>query len=201
MLHRVRVRQARNRRAFAPGTPRSLFLLTLAAIVVLLGATGRAQTDGRPHLRVVERWLRVLLEHAVEQSETMRDLVTRIEAAPALVFVQCDPSLSASLSARLGLINRVDELRYVQIAIRCTLPDQLLMPTLAHEFQHALEIGERPYIVDVASMTAFYESAGFESSRNGMHRAFETAEARAVQQRVAEELKRAGSPGHTVGAP
>jgi hypothetical protein len=50
--------------------------------------------------------------------------------------------------------------------------------------------GERPEIVDSDSMELFYESVGFESGRDGSHRAFETEAARAVQQRVADELRR-----------
>ena len=33
---------------------------------------------------------------------------------------------------------------------------------LAHELQHALEIGENPAVTDVDSMESYYEGAGFQ---------------------------------------
>jgi hypothetical protein len=167
-----------------------------ATVLLVLLATGFAVTAvaaDPPHLRIVDRRLKEQVDRAAQQSETLRELIARIESASALVFVQCDPSLKAALSAHLGLVTRVDQLRFVHIAVRCTLPESQLIPILAHEFHHALEIGERPEIVDTDSMELFYESVGFESGRDGSHRAFETEAARAVQRQVADELRRPAS--------
>jgi hypothetical protein len=162
----------------------------LLAVLLTKSVAVAAAAGDPPHLRIVDRRLKEQVERTARQSETLRELIARIEAAPALVFVQCDPSLKASLSAHLGLVTRVDQLRFVHIAVRCTLPESQLIPILAHEFHHALEIGERPEIVDNDSMELFYESIGFESGRDGSHRAFETDAARAVQQQVSDELRR-----------
>jgi hypothetical protein len=162
----------------------------LVPVLLAISLAVTAGADDPPHLRIVDHRLKEQVERAARQSDTLRELIARIETASALVFVQCDPSLKTSLSAHLGLVTRVDQLRFVHIAVRCTLPESQLIPILAHEFHHALEIGERPEIVDSDSMELFYESVGFESGRDGSHRAFETEAARAVQQRVADELRR-----------
>ncbi len=63
---------------------------------------------------------------------------------------------------------------------------------LAHELQHALEIGERTDILDAEGMESLYEEIGFQSSGSGSHKSYETEAAMAIQRAVDDELGRAG---------
>jgi hypothetical protein len=59
---------------------------------------------------------------------------------------------------------------------------------MAHELQHALEIGQRTDILDAEGMESLYEEIGFQSSDNGYHKSYETEAAKAVQRAVDNEL-------------
>ena len=70
----------------------------------------------------------------------------------------------------------------------CSLTNRWQVSLLAHELQHALEIGRRPEVHNVDAMELLYESIGFPTVRDGSNRHFETEAAIAVQRAVNEEL-------------
>lgn len=163
-------------------------LITCAlTVTAVAGVRGEERSI---HIRVVDPKLRAYLDDAALRSQTMRERVTRIEAASVVVFIDCEPFLPGPVSGRVGFVTRVQELRYVRIDVRCALRPVRLMPVLAHELQHVLEIGEDLSIVDVDSMESYYESVGYEIGRKGSHRSFETRAAREIERRVEQELTR-----------
>ena len=85
--------------------------------------------------------------------------------------------------------------RYIRVDRRCLEASARLIPTLAHELQHALEIGLSEEIISNDSMEAYYEDVGFETSRDGTHRGFETAAALTIQQQVTKEWRRRPAAG------
>jgi hypothetical protein len=141
-----------------------------------------------PHLRILDGPLKSLFEHGLIQSPTLRELADKVEAAPILVFVEGDIRMSERLGARLQFVTSVDGVRYVRVDINCTLAPRRQIALLAHELQHALEIAERPDIVDIEAMESMYEDIGFQSFENGRHRSFETRAAIDVQEIVDREL-------------
>ena len=155
---------------------------------MLLAATMPAAADYDSHIRISDHRLKTLVELGTFRSETFRHLVAALDAAPVLVFVGCDLRLPVRLSARLTFVTSVAALRYVRVDIACALPSRRQVPLLAHEFQHALEIGLASDITDLDSMEEHYESVGFQTYGDKSHKSFETDAALRVEQRVKDEL-------------
>jgi hypothetical protein len=155
-------------------------------LLVALPCGASAQTA--QHIRILDSELSALFHTGESHSHTFRALVEDTNAAPVLVFIDCSLSLPARLGARLSFVTSVPAVRYVRVLVDCSLPPRTQITLLAHELQHALEIGSRTDIVGGDAMESLYEEIGFQTSSNGRHVSFETASARAVQQAVDREL-------------
>ena len=123
----------------------------------------------------------------------MRTLIEQIQSAPVLVFVNCDVRMPARIGARLHLITSVNGMRYVRVDIDCRLGDRLQFALMAHELQHAMEVGGRSDILDNGSMQSYYEEFGFQSYSDGYHTSYETQAAIDIQARVMMETARMSS--------
>lgn len=164
-------------------------LLALALVALPLVSPHRAAADTLPYVRILDRELKARFEAGVERSPTLRALLAQVaDAGSILVFVDCNMLLPTAMGARLNFVTSVAGLRYVRVAIDCTLVPRQQIALIAHEVQHALEIGNRPDIVDVDAMESFYEEIGFNSSKDGAHKRFETTTAIAIQRLVYREL-------------
>ena len=139
-------------------------------------------------MRVVDPDLKLLLERGTAQSPTLRALVRQVEATPILVFVECAARLPSGVGARMNFITSVTDLRYVRIGVDCSLTHRWQIALLAHELQHALEVGSHPDVVDVEDMESLYEDIGFRTPRDGTFRHFESNAAIAVPRAVDHEL-------------
>ncbi len=164
-------------------------LFFVAAALVLLAHRAAAEGAKPPHVRVSDRNLKALLDFGVANSPTLAALVERIEQTSVLVFVDCGVRMPSRVGARLIFVTSVSSMRYVKIEIDCTLTTIQRVPLLAHELQHALEVGSQPRIIDTDSMESYYEEVGFDVSSDLSHRAFETAAAMDAQRRVQAELR------------
>lgn len=153
---------------------------------MLVAAPAAADEDS--HIRISDHGLKALVELGISRSDTFRELVAALDAAPIIVFVGCDMRLPIRLSARLSFLTSVATVRYVRVDIACALPSRRQVPLLAHEFQHALEIGLASDITDLDSMEEHYESVGFQTYGDRSHKAFETDAALRVEQWVKDEL-------------
>ena len=165
-------------------TPRVALILLL----VTLFAPHRSYAQSSPHVRFLDPVLKELFDQGMQQSPTLRALVDKVEAAPILVFIEGDIRMPVYLGARLNFVTSVNGLRYVRVDIDCTLSPRRQVALLAHELQHALEIGERKDILDAEGMESLYEEIGFQSSDNGSHKSYETDAAKGIQRAVDDEL-------------
>jgi hypothetical protein len=134
----------------------------------------------------------------MQQSPTLRALVEKVEAEPILVFIEGDIRMPERIGARLSFVTSVNALRYVRVDIDCTLSPRRQIALLAHELQHALEIGERTDILDTEDMELLYEEIGFQSFEHRSHKSYETEAAQAIQRAVDDEL--GGRTNRTSGA-
>ena len=171
--------------------------VVLSLLLFTLLAPHRSYAQSSPHIRILDPILKELFDHGVGQSPTFRALIEKVEATPILVFVEADIRMPARIGARLSFVTSVNGLRYVRVHVDCTLSPRRQIALLAHELQHALEIGERTDILDVEDMESLYENIGFESLDNGSHKSFETEAAIAVQHAVDDEIgmRPARTPG------
>jgi hypothetical protein len=159
--------------------------LVATAVLWLLQTTAAAQTA---NVRIVDRALNTLFEVGLAQSPTLDALVTELNAAPILVFADCNMQMPSRIGARLNLLTSVGQTRYVRVRVDCALAPRHQIALLAHEIQHALEIAGRPDVLDEEDMESFYEQIGFATLRDSSHTRMETTAAIDVQQRVTEEL-------------
>ena len=174
----------------SPVPPSTAPLKLRAALVIVLTIviTHTAAAQSPPHVRVIDRDLKALLERGVTHSPTLNALVAEVEATPLLVFVECSFRLPSGLGARTNFVTSVGDTRFVRVAVDCSLTSRWQVSLLAHELQHALEIGRHPEVHNVDAMELLYESIGFPTVRDGATRHFETEAALAVQRAVNQEL-------------
>ena len=162
--------------------------VVLGLLLFTLLVPHRSYAQSAPRIRVLDPGLKELFDHGIGQSPTFRALVEKVDAIPILVFVEADIRMPARIGARLSFVTSVNGLRYVRVHVDCTLSARRQIALLAHELQHALEIGERTDILDVEAMESLYEDIGFESLDTGSHKSFETEAALSVQRTVDEEM-------------
>ena len=81
--------------------------------------------------------------------------------------------MPARIGARLNFVTSVNGLRYVRVHVDCTLSPRRQIALLAHELQHALEIGERTDILDVEAMESPTKTSA-SSRLTWSHKSFET---------------------------
>jgi hypothetical protein len=174
--------------AAGPNRSRAMMCIAATALSIVLNGAAAVAADGTSHIHVTDRIVNTLIDRGIAGSETFQALVAELDAAPIVVFVGCDLFMPEGLSGRLNFVSRVGEVRYVRVSIRCTLSFRTQLSMLAHELQHALEIGRNPEIEDVESMESYYEDVGIQSYVNATHRSFETDAALAIQRRVYSEI-------------
>ena len=169
--------------------------LLLSLSVVLLSHDVAAQTTS--HVRVADRYLRDLLASGTRRSPTLRSLIEQLDVAPVLVFVDTTARMPLRMGAYLQLMTHVGSVRYLLVVVDPALAPNRQVSMLAHELQHALEVGLREAIVDTEDMEEMFEEVGFQALRDGNHKTYDTAEAIAVQQRVYAELTARIPPNQT----
>jgi hypothetical protein len=166
-------------------------LVILLTVVFAQGATAQSTR----HLRILDRNLKALLERGVTQSPTLDNLVAEVEATPLLVFVECSLRLPSGVGARTNFVTSVGDTRLLRVGVDCGLTNRWQVSLLAHELQHALEVGRHQQVTDVDAMESLYENIGFPTIRSGASRHFETVAAIAVQRAVNQELGGRAVPG------
>ena len=170
-------------------------LLAVLALVIVVALPEQSAAQAGPHLRVLDTVLKAVLDRGLAQSPTLQKLVAEIEATRILVFAECAVRLPSGIGGRMNFVASANDFRFVRIAVDCTLTDRWQAKLLAHELQHALEIGRNPDVVDVEAMESLYEEIGYPTSRDPAIRHFETDAALAVQRAVERELEGRAAPG------
>lgn len=179
-----------------------------------LPATGeplpaRCLTDENPgdpigaHVRSEAAEIRSLVEEGCSLSATFRQLVSDLARTNGLVYIERGPCPIASLRACLiHLIHSVAGVRYLWI--RLSPKDELtdLLPTVAHELQHALEVLQEPWIRSRWDLEQFYRTVNdgaFGSNAAGSSvRSYETAAAIDTELSVRAELTAAAQAASAV---
>jgi hypothetical protein len=144
--------------------------------------TARSIRPSRHHARLTE-----LLTVGMSRSDTFRDLVATLDASDVIVHV----SFRAGLTLRSYLAHDLvaaSTHRYLRVILAIDLPDRDLVPLLAHELQHAVEVSEARDVVDATGMLALFVRIGYAGKGEQVR---ETEAARRAQQRVKTELARA----------
>ena len=117
-------------------------------------------TTNRPPIRSTDRRLRLLLEHGLRISPTLRALVARLHASDVVVYLQCDGP--GAPDGRLTFLTKAAGYRYVVVRM-ARFPQSQQIAMMAHELQHAVEIADTPGIVDGPTLVREYRRIGYQN--------------------------------------
>ena len=166
--------------------PVVVVLACVAALSHTAFAAPSPTRPGGPRVRAQDARVERFIALGMQRSPTMRALVDRIEASDVIVYIGATPLMKSYLSGALSFVTTAGGYRYVRATINTDqLADQMIA-TIAHEFQHVLELIEDPTVVDNASLVKLYRRIGMSNSE---HRAsWETLAAQTTAQQVKREL-------------
>ena len=137
-------------------------LLSLMSAMVTVAAIGR---DDIPRVRTIDRQIRALLDEGLAHSPSLRALVGRLARGDVVVYLRC-ARLSSRLDGQLTFVSAAGGFRYVLVHLAIDRPWARQIATLGHELQHAVEIAERPDVVDQAALARAYTHIGFVQAGN-----------------------------------
>lgn len=170
-------------------------VLTVLVPVLLMSAPAPEAADsvpdgaGQSHVRIIDQRLRTLFEESRRSSPTLRALVSRLEESDVVVYLQSEPYASSGLAGRLSFLSVVSGVRYVVVHVTSLPSTVQQVAMVAHELQHAVEVAERPEIVDGASMFREYMRIGYVKGSTWSGVAVDTRAAIEVEGQVTNELR------------
>jgi hypothetical protein len=132
-----------------------------------------------------------LLEEGIERSATIRNLVGEIQTSDLIVYIGINPVIKRDIVGSLRFVTLAGSLRLLHISLNPSVSTPVLLRTLGHELQHAIEVAGAPEVIDEQSLGAFYRRIGITSHD---HERLDTLAAQRVGEIVRGELH-AASPG------
>lgn len=161
-----------------------VFAALLAAAVTAAPAPGSIRPPDIPHVRAVDSRVAQFVDDAIARSHTFAYLYRRLQRTDVVLLVSASHNLPKGLDGRLLFLSDAGGVRYLRAEIRASLSRWETQAAIAHEMQHALEIAEASEVRDGHGMGALYKRIG----QAGLDNRYDTAIARAVQERVRREL-------------
>jgi hypothetical protein len=161
---------------------------------IVLAVTLTEQANLGAHVRTVEPRILNLIERGQRESATFRCLVQRLNGSDVIVYVNIKPASSRPLLAgylRHDVVS-AGGIRYLRIWMQSGGTDRRLIPILAHELQHAIEVARHGDVRDGDAVDRLFKQL---ASDDPCPSCVETREAIAVERRVESELAGAGAAG------
>jgi hypothetical protein len=166
-------------------------LAPASAVVALTLFIAPAALAQSTHVRAMTPMARAAVTHGIAQSPSFRALVERLERSDVVVYVRDERGLTPKFAARLTFVAAAGGTRYVMVGLSRRLTPSQQVATLGHELQHAVEIAERPSIVDTPSLAGEYASLAIAKPQaDAAIKFFETARALAAAQQILGEMIR-----------
>jgi hypothetical protein len=155
---------------------------------MMLLAALAGQAASVRHVRASEPHIVALIETGLARSATFRRLVDTLDRSDVIVYV--DPKLTRqSLGAYLAHNVVVSGgVRYLHVAIDAHGAEGRLVPLLAHELQHAVEVAADPAVRDPRSVEQLFERLAIQFGCGGTS-CTETQAAKDVEVAVSSEFK------------
>jgi hypothetical protein len=169
---------------------RSVFSAACVTLLVAVhvGASNLAPT----HVVVTEPLLAKLIASGYARSETLRRLALDLESSGWTVFVIARPCpVKEATGCLLHTVGSFEGRPYLRVMVRVRErhPD-VVLATVAHELQHALEVAASGAVHDTTSLIALFRKVGSSPTRMSDGIVFETKAARAIEVQVGRELRR-----------
>jgi hypothetical protein len=141
---------------------------------------------GAPRVRASDGRTAAILLDGLSRSETVRVLVDELEQSDVIVYLEIRWNLRRGLAGSLTWVAATESSRYLRIALSSDVTGDLMVATLAHELQHAVEIAREPSIVNSTTMAGYYAKNGV--SMTGHWNGWDTQAARQTGDEVRREL-------------
>jgi hypothetical protein len=139
-------------------------------------------------VRASEARILALLDAGLSRSATFRSLVATLDESDVIVYIE-PRTTRQSLGGYLAhqIVSR-GGYRYLRIAVDTTGAEGRLVPLLAHELQHAIEVAQSPAAIDAESLQQVFVRLSVPFGCGGTT-CYETQSAKDVEHNVSEELK------------
>ena len=157
-----------------------------AAVLCLFCSAPVLAGPNMPRLRAAAPASGRVLERALRESAIVRALAEEIRSSDLIVYVEIGP-VDSRARATTEFVSATAHARFIRVTLPALTPPGDLIPLLAHELQHAVEIAREPAVRDSASLRAHYVRIGIDpAAAHG----FETVQARLVERDVRREFTR-----------
>ena len=159
-------------------------MVAMLAFAVLAAA----QNGAVKHVRTMEPKIRSLIETGISHSATFRRLVETLDRSDVVVYLE--PKLTRqALGGYLGHnIITSGGYRYLHVALDVQGATGRLVPLLAHELQHAVEVAEHPEARDTESLGRLFDRLAIQFGCAATT-CSETQAAKDVEAAVGAEMK------------
>lgn len=114
-------------------------------------------------VRAAESLVRALLAEGLERSPTFRSVMHALDRTDVIVYVEFHGGLPAAVAGRLLMVPSSGFQRYARIQLGRGGSVDEQIATLAHELQHAVEVGEAPDVHDPTTLEQLYMRIGITS--------------------------------------
>ena len=137
-------------------------------------------------LRATEPRMQALIVEGVRRSPTFARLLLELEKTDLIAYVERVHDMPAVISGRLLFVSASRAQRYVRIQLGTGGTNADAIVTLAHELQHAIEVGTSPDVRDQDALARLYQRIGQNSL--GGH-TYDTVAAQSTGKLVRKELE------------
>lgn len=164
--------------------------LATIVFVFLFPASSLAQHSGSDveHLRPVTPQLERLMDKGYELSTTFRRVVDDLQGSSVIVHLVPATAFPPTLHGALHFVTTASDYRYLRVSIRTDLTPALTIAMLAHELQHASEIGQAASVVNGQTLRDYYRRIGIRSCLGSERECYDTVQARNTGNSVYAEI-------------
>jgi hypothetical protein len=156
---------------------------------------GPAPADRDPpasftRVRSMDRYVFGLIRKGYEHAPAFRALVDALQRSNVIVLVQPGICAGGRIRSCLVSVNGSDQERHIRIRVdpQHTIENRLIA-AIAHELEHALEVAERPDVVDAAGVMKLYRQIAVGRCQQGLSEECETSKALETERTVLLELR------------
>ncbi len=158
--------------------------------MMVLSAVLSAQDPSAHHVRTTDSKVLALFTDGMARSETFRRLVRTLDNSDVVVYVDVKTTRQALGGYLAHNIVVAGACRYVHVAVDVHGANGRLVPLLAHELQHAVEVAQEASVRDEKSLERMFERLAITFGCGGTTRS-ETQAAKDIEAFVSAELKAA----------
>ena len=166
-------------------------LLVLAVIVSVWPiSSALAQPDRSTfvNVRPITPQLERLVDSGYRLSTTFRDVVDGLEGTSVIVHLIPGEALPPGLDGALQFVTTASVYRYLRVSVRTDLDFTVLVAVVAHELEHASEIGQATAVVDGGTLRDHYRLTGVRTCVDSDRECYDTLGARRTGNSVYAEM-------------